>query len=220
MSWHYVITDYYGWATPFGTEYTDNAQEIWNYLVGSGWTEQAAAGVLGNMQVESFLNPGQWEIGFNYSIARGTGLGQWTPATKVSNYVGSTNKDAMANGSLQMALLVSTPGQYITETQYITFLAPDGSSPYYGETGLPYLSTMAQYSQSTASVDDLTKLWAICWERPGATYYNNSIGDRKTYANYWYATFSGGPVPPTPPTPPTPADEDFFPILIYTQCIK
>lgn len=214
MAWHYVVTDGYNWATPFGPEYYDNAQEVWNYLVGSGWTENAAAAVCGNFQVESFLNPGQWEIGYNYSMSRGTGLGQWTPATKVSNYVGSVNRDAMANGNLQMGLLLSTPSQYSTH-----YLAPDGSSSYYGETGLPYIPDMQSFSQSTASVDDLTKVWAICWERPGAGYYSTSINDRKTDANYWYNQFSGG-TPPTPPTPPTPSYDEVLPVWFLSECIK
>ena len=215
MGWHYVITDGYGWAPTYGTDQTDNAEMVWTYLVSSGWTEQAAAGVLGNFQKESFINPGQWEIGRNYSFSYGTGLGQWTPATKVSNYVGSQNKDAMANGDLQMGLLLSTPGQYSTY-----YLSPDGSSTYYGETGLPYLDSMATYSQSTDSVEELTKVWAICWERPGSSYYTQSIGERVTHATHWFNTFSGTPIPPTPPTPPTPGSDDIIIMGFLTQCIK
>lgn len=213
MAWHYVVTDGYGWAPTYGTEQTDNAQEVWNYLVGSGWTEESAGAVCGNFQVESFLNPGQWEIGYNYSMSRGTGLGQWTPATKVSNYVGSTNRARMADGNSQMGLLLSTPSQYSTY-----YLAPDGSSSYYGETGLPYLADMSEFSQSHASVDDLTKVWAICWERPGSGYYATSINDRITHANYWYNTFHGG-TPPTPPTPPTPGYNDILPVLFLSETL-
>ena len=186
MSWHYLTTDGYNWATPFGTEYYDNAQEIWNALRSSGWSEHATASVIGNMQVESFLNPGQWEIGYNYSMSRGMGLGQWTPATKVSDFVGSTNHDDMANGSQQIQLLLSEPTQYSTY-----YLAPDGSSSYYGESGLPYISTMNDYSISNDSVEDLAKLWAICWERPGASFYRSSISDRISYSAYWYGEFHG-----------------------------
>ena len=203
MAWHYVITDGYGWASTYGTEQTDNAREIWDTLVGVyGWTEESAAAVLGNFQVESFLNPGQWEIGYNYSMSRGAGLGQWTPATKISNYIGSTNKNDMADGAKQMILFINTPGQYSTY-----YLRPDGTAPYYNESGLPYITNMDDFSHSTASVSELTRLWAVCWERPGATYYSSSINDRINHATHWYNTFTGStPQPPTPPTPPTPEE--------------
>lgn len=34
-----------------------NAQYIWNYLKNFGWTKNAVAGMLGNMQSESTINP-------------------------------------------------------------------------------------------------------------------------------------------------------------------
>ena len=201
--WHYVTTDSSGWASTYGTEQTDNAREIWDTLVNQyGWTENSASAVLGNFQVESYINPGQWEIGYNYDRSRGFGLGQWTPSTKISNYIGSTDRDAMADGAKQIMFLLSQPGQYSTH-----YLDPDGSSSYYNETGLPYISSMAEFSQSNASITDLTKLWAICWERPGSTYYTSSIASRISHADHWKNEFSGSePEPPTPPTPPTPGE--------------
>ena len=207
MTWHYKDTDRAGWTTPHSAEQTDNAAEIWLILVDvNGWTEEAAAAVLGNMQHESYINPAQWEIGYNYSMQHGFGLGQWTPATKISNYVGSTNHDAMADGAKQMNYLVSTPSQY---NNY--YLNPDGTSTYYSESGVPYFSDMDDFSHSTASVRDLTKTWAICWEKPRASAYANSIQDRMDDAEYWYTTFHGSP-PTPPPTPPTP-EEDSIPWL-------
>ena len=37
---------------------TDNAQYIADYLYARGWTQNAIAGILGNMQRESTMNPG------------------------------------------------------------------------------------------------------------------------------------------------------------------
>ena len=39
----------------------DNAQYIADYLNARGWTQNAIAGILGNMQRESTMNPGLWE---------------------------------------------------------------------------------------------------------------------------------------------------------------
>ena len=153
MAWHYLTTDRPGWTSVYSSDQTDNATEIWNILLSVGWTENAISAVLGNFQVESYLNPGQWEIGYNYSMSHGMGLGQWTPATKVSNYIGSNNRDAMADGSKQMMLFLSSPGQYSTH-----YLNPDGTSSYYNESGLPYIDSMENFSHSNASIDDLTKV--------------------------------------------------------------
>ena len=210
MGWHYKITDRAGWTGVHSQDQEDNAAEVWMWLVDvNGWTEEAAAAVLGNMQHESYLNPGQFEIGFNYSMQHGFGLGQWTPATKISNYVGSTNHDAMADGAKQMNYLVSTPSQY---TNY--YLNPDGTSSYYNESGVPYFSDMDDFSHSTASVRDLTKTWAICWEKPGSSAYANSISNRMDDAEYWYGVFTGNP-PTPPPTPPSPLFDDLLWIAIY-----
>ena len=38
-----------------------NAQYIADYLIARDWTQNAIAGMLGNMQRESNINPGLWE---------------------------------------------------------------------------------------------------------------------------------------------------------------
>lgn len=212
--WHYEITDQYGWTSEYSADQTDNASEIWNTLVSVyGWTENAASAVIGNMQAESALNPGQWEHNHEGDFEYGFGLGQWTPATKVSDYVGSKDVDKMADGGKQLLLLLNRPSQYSTY-----YLNPDGSSTYYNEIGLPYIDNMEDFSHSTASREDLTKLWAICWERPGSSYYQSSIGGRISHANHWYDTFDGtAPIPPTPIDPPTPDDVEAFITAFFTK---
>lgn len=38
-----------------------NANYIYSYLSNKGWTKNAIAGILGNMQSESSINPGRWQ---------------------------------------------------------------------------------------------------------------------------------------------------------------
>ena len=70
----------------------ENAKLIWAYLTGLGWTESAVAGILGNMDVESSMNPALIEgrgthtlIDNNACLAisrtLGVGLVQWTGYT-------------------------------------------------------------------------------------------------------------------------------------------
>lgn len=43
------------------TQMEVNATYIWGYLNNQGWTLNAVAGMLGNMQSESAINPGRWQ---------------------------------------------------------------------------------------------------------------------------------------------------------------
>ena len=63
------------------SQMTDNAQYIADYLFARGWTQNAIAGILGNMQRESTMNPGLWESLIYGNMSSGYGLVQWTPAT-------------------------------------------------------------------------------------------------------------------------------------------
>ncbi|MBO7253611.1 MAG: hypothetical protein J6V25_13420, partial [Oscillospiraceae bacterium] len=56
--------------------------------------------------------------------------------------------------------------------------------------GLPYITSMSQYSHSSASVADLTAVWMVCWERPSAQYAG--LSTRQSYAA-WYDDYCGAP---------------------------
>ena len=88
MTWHAQARYGYG---ELSTEATDNAQEICQILVGDyGWTLEAAAGCLGNMQHEVGLNPWRWQgdtiltqaAARTAGTSNGYGLIGWTPARK------------------------------------------------------------------------------------------------------------------------------------------
>ena len=74
-------------STLTSAQMTKNAQYVCNYLKASGFSKAAACAVLGNMQKESGINPGIWELLPNTSL--GYGLVQWTPAsTKFFDWAG------------------------------------------------------------------------------------------------------------------------------------
>lgn len=70
-----------------------NAYEVFLFLSIRGWTTNAIAGILGNMQSESNINPGIWQnLDYgNYSL--GFGLVQWTPATNYTNWAAANGYD-------------------------------------------------------------------------------------------------------------------------------
>ena len=113
-----------------------NATEVYKYFSEKGWTLNAIAGILGNMQSESYINPGVWQslIAGNYS--GGFGLVQWTPATNYTNWATANGYGITdPNGQLYWidALSAST-GQWIPTASYNmswSAFKTSGQSPEY-----------------------------------------------------------------------------------------
>lgn len=105
-----------------------NVNIIASFLNKNGWTYNAIAGVVGNMQAESYINPAQWELGRtieSYTESNiGFGLVQWTPWWKYAEWAGSdwrTNYDKQL-GRLLFELEMGEGYQWITTQSYpLTF---------------------------------------------------------------------------------------------------
>ena len=93
----------YGWYyATLGNSLTQdereyNASRAMTVLRQNGFTIYAAAGIVGNMWAESFMNPGQWQS--NTAYTGGYGLVQWSPYTDYSTWAGP---DWENNGPLEM----------------------------------------------------------------------------------------------------------------------
>ena len=71
-----------------------NMNKVYDYFISEGWTTNAIAGMLGNMMVESTVNP--WRFQHNslswdnpaaiIADSGGMGLTQWTPCRKYYNW--------------------------------------------------------------------------------------------------------------------------------------
>ena len=186
MAWTYVITN-----TSSGDPYTtawkyDNAWEIWSYFINAGCTEEAAAGILGNMTYEGTLNPGQIELGHDPNDPQsGRGLIGWTPGTKIINYAISVGGN-WYDGNIQCQFIDLQPSQ--------NFL-PNAAAGYN--------YSWAEFKQIT-NVADAALAFLFEAERPadqGAAQKQRRI----EAAQIWYDQFHGQTVEPTPPvTPPSP----------------
>lgn len=96
MPWNYQISDDYPSVTGFThlSSLQKNNVDIIYSLWHPHMSDEAIAGILGNMDYESGLNPGQGEIGHNMSPQYGLGLIQWTP----SGHIGSNPLQDYATG--------------------------------------------------------------------------------------------------------------------------
>lgn len=65
------------------SERKHNANFIFDYFRAQGWTKESIAGMLGNIEVESTINPGLWqgrEVPVDiYTTDKGYGFSRWCP---------------------------------------------------------------------------------------------------------------------------------------------
>lgn len=101
-----------------------NAIEVYNYFKRRGWTLNAVAGILGNMEKESNINPGLWQSLNEGNYSGGYGLVQWTPATNYTNWA-TANGYSITDPTGQLYWIdmeAVEAGQWITTSDYdITF---------------------------------------------------------------------------------------------------
>lgn len=171
--WTYTITSH----AQRHYSYPDNAREVFDILTNNlGYSQEAAIGVIANMEHESYINPGQQEIGYGGSVKRGYGLVQWTPAdTKILKYADDYGL-TWYDGTTQMA--------YFSQNVPASW-------------GSAYPISYNDFKQMT-NANDAAVAFFNNFER--GTWHD----DIYTYVAYWYDYLIGGVVPPTPPTPPTP----------------
>ena len=164
-----------------------NAKYVYDFLIGSGFTKQAACGVLGNMQQESKINPGIWEI--LPSTINGYGLVQWTDATKFLNW-------AVSNGTLRNALpetvnalTVRDPVQLMqAELNCLIWGCESGTeylkpevAHYENHTG--YSLTFNEYKTSKLDAGTLAIVFNDHFERSND---NPGLEKRRQFALNWY----------------------------------
>lgn len=183
------------------SEIENNAIIINSILSGYGWSFNARMAALGNMQWESSLNPGQWEIGYpmNTSAKHGYGLVQWTPSGNYIDWCSRYGYDRL-DGELQVEVVdkQSLGTQWIATSKYPI--------------------SYSEFKVSSETVEYLTYAFCRNYERGS---WNSH---RLSYAEYWYKFFSGGQVPEKPvdppeppPTPPEPGKDKIkgMPIYMY-----
>lgn len=153
------------------SEMQNNVDILHYFFRTAGWTDNAIAAMLGNMQSESTINPGIWESLDPY--AGGYGLVQWTPYTNYSNWAGAGWQD---NGQKEMERII-----------------------YELNNGLQWISTrkypmsFKAFTLSQEAPSKLAQVWLYNYERPKV----KPQPIRSTRANYWYQYITGQE-PPTP----------------------
>lgn len=143
----------------------NNAKIIWANFKAKGYTLNATAAMLGNMQTESTINPGIWE-NLTVDYTKGYGLTQWTPATKYINWAG----DNWENPDRELARItweINNNEQWFRNPN-----APIVDPPM----------TFMVFAHSTETPELLANYFLWYYEHP--TNINQPA--RATQARYWY----------------------------------
>lgn len=166
------------------SEMENNALLVRQMFLGfnTGWTVNAIAAMLGNMQSESTVNPGIWENFQPYW--RGYGLVQWTPYTNYSDWAGSNWEN---NGN--------------KECMRIEYERLNGLE-WYIDPNYPYTYTFDTFHNSTDSPTDLARAFLVCYERPVSSVVPTQLIVRGQQAEDWYTYLQGHPYIPTNGLPP------------------
>lgn len=145
-------------------EMEKNAAYIWSFLSARGWSMQAVAGMLGNMETESSINPGIWQSLDAGNLSGGFGLVQWTPASAYISWCESEGLDPadMDSALWRIEYELSAGVQY-----YATDAYPLSFSEFKTSTATPYYLGMA---------------FLVNYERP----QNPDQPQRGTQAEKWY----------------------------------
>lgn len=210
MAWHAKPSGAYSVGS---SDWIDNLNEILSMLRGS-WTDEAIAGMCGNLQAESGFNPWRWQSD-SVSYSGGYGLPQFTPASGYIGLSGST-----PNLSTTVITSGATPEDGARQIQAID---SDELGKWVGSCWRSYWSKITYsglwtYAQeilntwgngsrvsmsdfkSCTDLDACTFMWLACYEGPARPNFTS----RQSLARTIYENYMGGVVPPTPPEPPTP----------------
>lgn len=167
-----------------------NARAVYDNLKLLGWTKQAIAGILGNMDVESSLNPALIE-GRTYHylidndeclgvIDKGVGLVQWTGTTDTDPAGQKLASFAIRNG---MDWYDGNLQCYRLQFEYEHDLQFDPGQV----DGVQW--NWATYVSSSNSPGQLAKVWQYLYERGGI---DTELRQRK--ATYYYNLLEGVPI--------------------------
>lgn len=154
-------------------EMNTNAEYIFSFLTGAGWSANAIAAMLGNMQAESSLNPGRWQSDNVGNKSSGYGLVQWTPSTNYTNWCseqGLSDPSEMDNNLSRILFEVSNGLQWISTTSYNL--------------------SFRDFTTSTEAVDYLAKAFLLNYERP-ADQSASVQNYRGELATSWFTYITG-----------------------------
>lgn len=165
-----------------------NEEKVWNYLMNDGFTEEAAAAVMGNVGGESSFDPANVQSSWGSGAA---GAFQWETYGVDGTRWGNMRDYCQSQGKEWTDLLAQL--QFFTQEIAETFEEHTGPSTYghygFGEHaayGWPDPMTAEEF-KALKDINLATQIFSQVYERPGTPNMDNRI----KYANDFFAQFTG-----------------------------
>jgi hypothetical protein len=174
---------YYNESEPLTMPYMQvNAWYILSFFQDEGWTVNAVAAILGNMQAESTINPGRWQ-GDNVGSGPAYGIVQWDPWSKYVDWCteqGFSDPSEMDNNLARIMYELENGGQWYATSDYDL--------------------SFEEFSTSYETPKYLAAAFVKNYERP-ADQSASVLAYRGDLANAWYEYLTGHEPPPDPDVP-------------------
>lgn len=186
----------------------NNAVLMYQVFSSLGFTLNAVAGILGNVEQESGYNPWQWEgdeirSSTDYIYAPSTrcgyGLFQFTPCY---DYIGQNVAESYDTYAPNFSDRKGKPEDGDAQCRFADYHAPRGQwlpSQVFPE----YNLTWEQFKSSTQAPEYLARAWCWQYERPRTDAANIPV--RESAARYWYDKLQN--ITPTDPLPDPPDEQ-------------
>ena len=155
----------------------DVAAQVWYYLTKNGFTEQAAAGVMGNLKQETHMNPST-DTGYTCGIACWDYQGGKSALKEAAQKAGVDWTDLSFQLDYLMKGLPSAFKQYTGKPKH---MYPTGEWCWW-----PTKMTFDQFKALT-SINEATEIFERVYERASKPL----IETRQKYANEYYKQFTG-----------------------------
>lgn len=193
-------------------EMENNANIVIAYYRSRNINDKTIAGILGNMQAESSINPERQEVG-----GQGYGLVQWTPVTVLQNHCNTLGLSPYNDGDVQLQVIIpeilnqSGVGEWYTSQAFISNYYNSGATQdMIGITGQQYLDNSMNWEP-----DKLAVLFMAGYERPSYNPDINHYQLRQQYALQWYQYMGGQPTPT-----PTDTNKRKFKWVLYAKKLR
>lgn len=193
-------------------EMENNANIVIAYYRNRNINDKTIAGILGNMQAESSINPERQEVG-----GQGYGLVQWTPVTVLQNHCNTLGLSPYNDGDVQLQVIIpeilnqSGVGEWYTSQAFISNYYNSGATQdMIGITGQQYLDNNMNWEP-----DKLAVLFMAGYERPSYNPDINHYQLRQQYALQWYQYMGGQPTPT-----PTDKNKSKFKWVLYAKKLR
>lgn len=189
------------------TKQKHNADKIYSVVHALGWTDNAIAAMLGNMQIESGIDPGcsYPKIGTTFATIDNAHATNYPDnAYGLLQWKGRGSVDPSNNQLVGYAIRYNTEWyEGDIQMQRLTWEFQEPAK-FHPQTVDGIYWTFSSFATSHATPTKLAKVWMICYE---GTW--SKLSTRQSNAESWYDYIhsSPGPEPPEPPEPPPIPDD-------------